>query len=126
MVAPLFENVNERDVYLPPVQLIDYQSGQVYNNGWNKIKAGVVRAIILVKEGSVIPHIKLAQSTMQMDWSTLELVSYSLKGKKATGLVCLPSDNILHTVNVSGNVIVNDPYTGKVKWLISNYKASQK
>jgi len=126
LVAPLFENVKERDVYLPPGQWIDYQTGQVYNNGWNKIKPGAVQAIILVKEGSLIPHIKLAQSTMQMDWSTLELVSYSLKGKKATGLVCLPSDNILHTVNVSGNALVNDPFAGKVKWQINNYNTNQK
>src|ERR1700743_953746 len=74
LVAPLFEDVKERDIYLPPGKWIDYQSGQEYNNGWNKIKSGPVQAIILVREGAVIPHIKLAQSTMQMDWSTLELV----------------------------------------------------
>ena len=125
LVAPLFENVKERDVYLPTGQWIDYQSGQVYNTGWNKIKAGAVQAVILVKEGALIPHIKLAQSTMQMDWSTLELVSYSIKNQKATGLVCLPSDNVLHKVNVTGKAIENDPYAGKVKWQIRNYKSNQ-
>jgi alpha-D-xyloside xylohydrolase len=124
LVAPLFENVKERDVYLPPGQWIDYQSGLVYNTGWNKIKAGPIQAIILVKEGAVIPHIKLAQSTMQMDWSVLELVSYSIKSQSATGLVCLPSDNILHKLNVSGKAIKNDPYSGKVKWEIRNYKSN--
>jgi len=122
LVAPLFENVKERDVYLPPGLWIDYQSGQVFQTGWNKIKAGPVQAIILVKEGALIPHIKLAQSTMQMDWSSLELVSYSLKNQKASGLVCLPSDNILHKITVSGKSITNDPYPGKVKWQIRNFK----
>jgi alpha-D-xyloside xylohydrolase len=28
LVAPLFENVAERKVYLPPGQWIDYQTGQ--------------------------------------------------------------------------------------------------
>ena len=87
LVAPFFESVKERDVYLPSGQWINYQSGEVYSGGWHKLKGGPIPAIILVKEGSIIPHIKLAQSTMQMDWSTLELVTYTVKGKSAEGLV---------------------------------------
>ncbi|MVN23073.1 glycoside hydrolase family 31 protein [Mucilaginibacter arboris] len=124
LVAPLFENVAERDVYLPPGQWIDYQTGQVYNNGWNKIKAGPIQAIILVKEGAVIPHIKLAQSTMQMDWSALDLVSYAIKGEKATALICLPSDNVLRRINVSGTSVSNDAFSGKVKLQVKPYTAT--
>jgi alpha-D-xyloside xylohydrolase len=121
LVAPLFEDVKERDVYLPPGKWIDYQSGKEYNTGWNKIKNGPVQAVILIREGAVIPHIKLAQSTMQMDWSTLELVSYAAKGQKSSGLVCLPVDNVLHKIDLSGNTLNKDPYTGKVKWKIKSY-----
>ncbi|MBC8051988.1 MAG: alpha-xylosidase [Sphingobacteriaceae bacterium] len=122
LVAPLLENVQERDVYLPQGQWIDYQTGQAYNGGWHKIRPGQVRAVILVKSGAVIPHIKLAQSTMQMDWSTIELVSYSAKGGSAEGLVCLPSDNILKKVSVSANALKADPFSGKVKWQIRSFK----
>jgi alpha-D-xyloside xylohydrolase len=121
LVAPFFEEVKERDVYLPGGKWIDYQSGKVYSHGWNRIGAGAVQAVILVREGAVIPHIKLAQSTMQMDWSALELTSYALKGGKATGLICLPDDNILHQVDIAGAKLAKDPYAGKVKWQVKNY-----
>ena len=122
LVAPLMENVQERDVYLPPGQWIDYQSGETYSGGWHKIKPGQVRAVVLVKDGSVIPHIKLAQSTMKMDWSNIELVSYSTNGGDSEGLVCLPSDNLLKKVSVSGKALKSDPYSGKVKWLLTSSK----
>ena len=50
----------------------------------------------------------------------LELKVYSAKAEQATGLVCLPSDNVLKTVKLrktdNGFVLDNDPYVGKVKW----------
>jgi len=40
LVAPLMESgVSARDVYLPPGQWIDYQSGKVYAGGWHNIAA---------------------------------------------------------------------------------------
>ena len=122
LVAPLMENTQDRNVYLPPGQWINYQSGETYSGGWHKIKPGQVRAVILVRSGSVIPHIKLAQSTMKMDWSNIELVSYTTNGGDSEGLVCLPSDNVLKKVLVSGNTIKTDPYSGKVKWLLTSSK----
>ncbi len=119
LVAPLFENETGRDVYLPPSGWIDYQTGKGYQGGWHKIDAGKVPAIILVKEGTVIPHIKLAQSTSEMDWTKLELVAYSSGSAKCTGLVCLPSTNELHRISLvkkgSSFVPENDPFGGKVK-----------
>jgi alpha-D-xyloside xylohydrolase len=101
LVAPLFEEVQERDVYLPPGTWIEYQTGKSYKGGWHKIKAGEIPIVMLVKEGSVIPQIKLAQSTKQMDWSKLELKPFILESNSGKGLICLPSDNVLHKIQVS-------------------------
>ncbi len=122
LVAPLFENVTERNVYLPTGKWIDYQSGEVYASGWHKLKAGEVRAVILVRDGAAIPHIKLAQSTAQMDWSTLSLVTYSSTGESTNGLVCLPADNILHKVTVPAKSLSPVPFSDKVKAQIRNFK----
>jgi hypothetical protein len=52
-------------------------------------------------------------------------VVYSIGSGKASGLVCLPSDKILHNVslvkNGNGYKIENDPFAGKVKWNIKEY-----
>jgi alpha-D-xyloside xylohydrolase len=125
LVAPLFENVTKRDVYLPEGNWIDYQTGKIYPGGWHNIEAGKIPIVVLVRDGSVIPHIALAQSTSLMDWSKLDLVVYSTESGKASGLVCLPSDKILHTVslvkNGNGYKIEDDPFAGKVKWNIRKF-----
>lgn len=94
LVAPMMEAGTERNVYLPKGNWIDYQSGKIYQQGWNVIEAGKIPAIILVREGAVIPHVQLAQSTDKINWSDIELKVYGNK-EKATGFVCLPSDNKL-------------------------------
>jgi len=125
LVAPLFENVTKRNVYLPPGEWIDYQTGKTYSVGWHNIEAGKIPIVVLVRDGAVIPHVKLAQSTAQMDWSTLELIAYSNKTNKVDGLVCLPSDQILHRVSLlkkNGKLILEtDPVAGKVAWNIRLY-----
>ncbi len=122
LVAPLFQNATSRDVYLPPGQWIDYQTGKLYQDGWHHIRAGDIPAVVLVREGSVLPHIKLAQSTSQMDWSTLDLKVYSATSDQAKGLVCLPSTQKLHEVLLQktdkGFELVDDPLRGKVSWHI--------
>lgn len=123
LVAPLFQdNVYERDVYLPKGKWINYQSGEVYNSGWNHIKSGKIAAVILVRDGAVLPHIRLAQSTKDMDWKNLELVVYSTTNASATGFVCLPSDNVLRTVSITNNHLASDPFNGNVRWNIHSYK----
>ncbi len=94
LVAPMMEAGTERNVYLPKGNWIDYQSGKTYQQGWNVIEAGKIPAIILVREGAVIPHVQLAQSTDKINWSDIELKVYGDK-EKAAGFVCLPSDNKL-------------------------------
>jgi hypothetical protein len=74
----------------------------------------------VIIDGSVIPHIALAQSTAQMDWSTLNLVIYSTDSEKVSGFVCLPSDNALHTLNLvkkgESFSMEKDPYSGIISW----------
>jgi alpha-D-xyloside xylohydrolase len=82
-------------VYLPRGEWIDYQSNKTYSGGWQRIEAGAIPAVMLVREGAVIPHMKLAQSTAQMDWGKLDLVVFGPSAEKARGLVCLPSDTVL-------------------------------
>ena len=127
LVAPLFEEgVYSRDVYLPPGQWIDYQSKKVYAAGWHRIEAGAVPVVMLVRDGAVIPHIGLAQSTDEMDWSNLELVVFSANGTAANGKICLPSDQQLHDLNMvkKGKAfgLVKDPLVGKVKWTVRSVR----
>ena len=125
LVAPFFQDsVYERDVYLPGGKWINFQSGEVYNKGWNHIKGGKIACVILVRDGAAIPKIKLAQSTQDMDWKNIEWVVYSTDKKAATGLICLPSDNVLHAISVENNRLANDPYNGAVKWNIHSYKSN--
>jgi alpha-D-xyloside xylohydrolase len=71
---------------------IDYQTGTVYNSGYQRIKAGKIPAIILVRDGSVIPHAPLAQRTDQIDWNAIELKTYKANAKRCTGLLFKPGD----------------------------------
>lgn len=90
LVGPLFDDGISRDMYLPPGQWIDYQTGISYSGGWHHIESGNIPVVLLVREGAVIPHIKLAQSTKFMDWSELELKVYSKEKEGGTAWICLP------------------------------------
>lgn len=102
LVAPLMETgITEREVYLPEGKWIDYQTGKVYEHGWQTIIAdGELPIIMLVRDGSVLPHVELAQSTKDINWNKIELKVYSVDEKQASGLICLPSDNVLQPVKV--------------------------
>lgn len=104
LVAPMMETGNSRNVYLPKGTWIDYRNGKVYRQGWNTIATGEIPAVILVREGAVIPHAELAQSTDKINWSDIELKVYGNK-EKATGLICLPSNDKLTNIVLteSGN-----------------------
>jgi alpha-D-xyloside xylohydrolase len=125
LVAPLLKSGNGRNVYLPTGSWIDYQTKKVYKGGWHFIEKGNIDIIVLVRDGSVIPHIKLAQSTMDMDWTKLDLVVYATGNQPASGLVCLPGDNILRAVTLSksGNKyqLDKDPLAGKVAWKVRHF-----
>ena len=123
LIAPLFhEGATGRNVYLPPGTWIDYQTGKNYSGGWQKIEAGKIPEIILVRDGTVLPRIALAQSTAQMDWSKIELAVFAKDATKVAGQICLPSENQLHAISLtkSGSSwqLKNDPLAGKVQWNI--------
>jgi alpha-D-xyloside xylohydrolase len=79
---------------------------------------------MMVRDGAVIPHIKLAQSTDKIDWSNIDLVSFSSNGI-AKGKICLPTEQKLYDISVSKKgkttVLDKDPTNGKVKWAVKNY-----
>jgi len=102
LVAPLMHTgTTSRHLYLPPGEWVDYQTHDVYLAGWHHIEAGTIPAIILVRAGAVIPHIKLAQSTAVMDWSALDLVVYPATASQARGHLCLPSDSQLREIRLT-------------------------
>lgn len=100
LVAPLLESGESRSVYLPQGRWIDYQSGEVYEGGgFRDLTVGPIPCIILVRDGSLIPHVELAQHTGAIDWSTVELRPYrSEPGIKCTGLLYKPGDESLQVV----------------------------
>ncbi|MCF7803074.1 MAG: alpha-xylosidase [Candidatus Marinimicrobia bacterium] len=124
LVAPLFEDVDARDVYLPPGDWIDYQTGEQYSTGWHHIEAGELPIIMLVRDGAVLPHIELAQSTMEMDWSELQLVVFSSDDEDVQAKVCLPEQD-LKTVWLSaskdGYTVSDDPFGGEVEWTVRRF-----
>jgi alpha-D-xyloside xylohydrolase len=123
LVAPLMhEGDTGRAVYLPPGTWIDYQTGKAYG-GWQQIEDGKLPVIMLVRDGTVLPHLALAQSTAQMDWSKIELRVFAKEALTAKGLVFLPGDSAAHEVTLtkSGNSfkLAGNPFAGKVSLEIS-------
>lgn len=125
LVAPLFESADTRKVYLPPGDWIDYQTSKVYAGGqWHEIKAGEIPVVLLVKNHSVLPHLKIAQSTKDMDWNDVELRVFSTDNAPVMGLFALPND-LLRTLNLRSSngafALTEDPLRGKVKWRITRF-----
>jgi alpha-D-xyloside xylohydrolase len=126
LVAPLFEaGTTGRDVYLPPGQWIDYQTGKTYAAGWHSLRSGQIPVVMLVREGAVIPQMKPAQSTSLLDWSKIEMVVYAAGAQSARGLVCLPADNVLHPVEAARRdgafALAGDPLAGKATTTVRLY-----
>jgi alpha-D-xyloside xylohydrolase len=125
LVAPLMEDVPARDVYLPPGEWIDYQSGAVhYGPGWRSIAAGKIPIILLVRGGAALPHIGPALSTAHMDWSRIELRVFARETDTSSCLFALPGDSRLHTLHLErtadGFRLDGDPLEGKVMWEVTS------
>ncbi len=87
LVAPLMEG-----------KWIDYQTGKVYEGGYQHITAGEIPCIILVRDGSLIPHVPVAQSTDKIDWSKMELKAYKADAAVCEGLIFKPGDADVQSV----------------------------
>ena len=98
LVAPLLESGDSRTVYLPRGKWIDYQSGKVYEGGYQTIKVGEIPCVILVRDGSLIPHAPLAQRTDQIQWDKVELKAYKADAKKCQGLLFKPGDSKIQVI----------------------------
>lgn len=123
LVAPLMEDAPSRDVYLPPGSWIDYQDGKAYEGArWHSMRPGEVPVVMLARDGAAIPHAELAQSTGEIDWSSLEMKVFSSRARAAEGLVCLPEDGELHALRLErandGFVLVGDALQGRVAWKV--------
>lgn len=122
LVAPMFESGAQRKVYVPPGTWIDYQSGRVYEGvSWHNIPAGQIPVVLLVKNHTALPHIKVAQSTKEMDWNNVELRIFNTGRAPVSGLFTKPGSDLQTlslTPRAGGFALREDPQAGKVKWEI--------
>ncbi|MCQ2229182.1 MAG: alpha-xylosidase [Bacteroidales bacterium] len=94
MVAPLFSSETTRTVYLPGKdRWVDYQTGKTYSPGWNEIKAGEMPIVILVRDHTILPEVKVAQRTDEIDWKNVKKRKFSSDGAKATGVLYRPGSD---------------------------------
>ena len=121
LVAPLFENGKTRSVYLPKGKWTDYQTGKIYGSGWHEIAAGNLDVVIMVREGAVLPHVGVAQSTGDIDWSHITLAIYG-GGATASVQLFLPGQEQVKEVVLTKKgrkyVVNTDPFGGKIQWEI--------
>lgn len=77
LVAPMFEEGNSRTVYLPgKSKWVDYQTGKVYNSGWNEVQVGSVPIVLMVRKGTKLKHVPVAQSVDKIDWGKVKETAY--------------------------------------------------
>ena len=127
LVAPLFSETDHRQVYLPPGAWFDYQTRKQYEGSkWQDIAAGKIPIVLLVKDGSVIPRVAVAQSTADIDWNNVELRIFSTGNGPLSTTFALP-DGELQTLKLSskGDVyeVSADPFSGRVKWQVTRAKS---
>ena len=72
LVAPLFESIRERLVYLPPGRWLDFFDGTASGGpGWTTLTPTDIPAILLVREGAHVPLARPAQHTGEIDWDAV-------------------------------------------------------
>ncbi|MCQ2201477.1 MAG: alpha-xylosidase [Bacteroidales bacterium] len=77
LVAPMFEEGKSRTVYLPgKSKWVDYQTGKTYNPGWNEVQVGEVPIVLMVRKGTKLKHVPVAQSVDKIDWSKVKETMY--------------------------------------------------
>jgi alpha-D-xyloside xylohydrolase len=119
LVAPLFDSVTTRRVYLPPGAWIDYQTGRAYEGArWHEVTAGPIPILLFVKNHTVLPHLAVAQSTSAMNWNDVTLRVFSSDGGAADGSFALPGGGV-QALRVEGTRLVSDPLGGRVRWRVT-------
>ena len=82
--------------------------------------------IILVKYGSLIPHIPLAQSTDDMNWDEIELIAFSTGDIPVTTSFYFPDTGTLVKlaaayVEGSWKLVEKENYIGKTRFTINAF-----
>jgi alpha-D-xyloside xylohydrolase len=118
----VFDESATHKVYLPPGARIDYQTGKVYYGAaWHQIAQDQLPIVLLVRDHSLISHIKVAQSISEVDWNNVDLRVLSIDNSPVLRLFALPEGELKHIElnrTGSGFAMKNDPLAGKVKWQI--------
>lgn len=95
LVAPMLEEGDSRDVYLPGRdKWIDYQTGKIYSPGWNRIHTAALPIVVMVKDGTAIPHVPVAQATDLIDWSEVYWQKYRADAASARGFLATPDNPV--------------------------------
>jgi alpha-D-xyloside xylohydrolase len=126
LVAPLFDEGDHRQVYLPPGTWIDYQTGRAYAGAaWHDVKAGAIPIVLLVRQGAVIPHAAVAQHTAAINWNDIELRVFaapSAPSPPVSGLFALPDGSLQQLeLRAAGGTyaLAQDPLAGRVRWRVT-------
>ncbi len=128
LVAPLFaDNQTTRKVYLPKGNWFDYQTGNTYQGEkWYEIAACEIPIILLVKDHTVLPFVKPAQNTAEIDWNNIELKVFSTDNAPVSTAFALPDgklQNLELKFSDKNYKIRNDFSNGKIKWQINRFVA---
>jgi alpha-D-xyloside xylohydrolase len=125
LVAPLMESGSSRRVYLPPGEWIDYQTGKTYaGERWHQIEAGQIPVVLLVRNHAAIPHVRVAQSTADIDWKNVELRVFSTDNGPAGAMFTLPDGDLQPLIlngSPSGYTLPGDPLRGQVSWRVTRF-----
>ncbi len=98
LVAPLLESGKGRTCYLPKGKWVDYQTKKVYEGGYQDIEVGSIPCVILVRDGSLIPTVPVAQSTDEIDWSKITWTPFKVDASQCIGYEFKPGDKEIKTV----------------------------
>lgn len=122
LVAPFFEEAATRDVYLPPGQWVDLDSGQAYaGGGFQRLPRGSWGAVILGRGGRVLPTVEPAAHTGALDFTRVELWVLGTQ-TAAHGLFCAPNQTRAEPLEVhatpEGAKLSRDPSGGQVAFTL--------
>lgn len=128
LVAPILETgKTSRKIYLPPGAWFDYQTGKTYDGArWHEITAGEIPIILLVKNHTILPFVKLAQNTSEINWNDIELKVFSTDNAPVLTQFALPNENLqtLELNAIKDNyALKNDFSKGKIKWTINRFNS---